>query len=64
MKPEASIYQHTIDVCQLNPATSVFIDDMAENVEGAIACGLQSVQMTDIRSGGNLIRQLLKNRRE
>ena len=64
VKPEASIYQHTIDVCQLNPATSVFIDDMAENVEGAIACGLQSVQMTDIRSGGSLIRQLLKNRRE
>ena len=64
LKPEASIYQHTIDVCQLNPATSVFIDDMAENVEGAIACGLQSVQMTDIRSGGSLIRQLLKKRRE
>ena len=62
LKPEPAIYQHTIEVCQLNPTRSVFIDDMAENVAGAIACGLQSVQMTDIRSGGKLIRQLLRNR--
>jgi len=59
LKPEADIYHHTINTLGLDAATSVFIDDMAENVQGAIDCGLQSIQMTDLRSGGDIIRSLL-----
>lgn len=59
LKPEAEIYQHTIKTLGLEAATSVFIDDMKENVEGAIASGLQSIQMTDIHAGGDIIRALL-----
>ena len=59
MKPEPAIYQHLIDACGLEPGKSVFIDDMAENVEAAKACGLQSVQLTDPNLGGQLIRQLI-----
>ena len=59
LKPEAEIYQHTIKTLGLEAATSVFIDDMKENVEAAIASGLQSIQMTDIHAGGDIIRALL-----
>jgi len=59
MKPEHAIYQHLIDTCSLEPGKSVFIDDMAENVEAAKACGLQSLQLTDPNEGGQLIRQLI-----
>ncbi len=59
LKPEAAIYEHTIKTLGLDAATSVFIDDMKENVEGAIASGLQSIQMTDIHAGGDIIRALL-----
>lgn len=59
IKPDADIYEHTIRVLGIDAATSVFIDDMQENVEGAIASGLQSIQMTDIHSGGEIIRNLL-----
>lgn len=59
LKPDADIYNYTIETLGIDASTSVFIDDMAENVEGAIACGLQSVRMTDIQSGGRIIRELL-----
>jgi len=59
MKPESAIYQHLINTCDLEPGNSVFIDDMATNVEAAKACGLQSVQLTDPHAGGDLVRQLI-----
>ena len=59
LKPHAEIYQHTINTLGIDASTSVFIDDMKENVEGAIACGLQSIQMTDIQTGGEIIDGLL-----
>lgn len=59
LKPDADIYNHTINTLGINAANSVFIDDMEENVQGAIDCGLQSIQMTDLKSGGTIIRSLL-----
>lgn len=59
VKPDADIYNYTIKTLGLDAATSVFIDDMTENVQGAIDCGLQSIQMTDLQAGGTIIRSLL-----
>ncbi|MGE0703821.1 MAG: HAD family hydrolase [Vicinamibacterales bacterium] len=55
-KPDARIYEIALDVMQAEPATSLFVDDREENVEGARALGLHTIHVTDPRS---LARQLL-----
>lgn len=40
LKPEAEIYDTLIHVSGLNPARSVFLDDMLVNVQGAMRAGL------------------------
>ncbi|MBX2840026.1 MAG: HAD family phosphatase [Gammaproteobacteria bacterium] len=59
VKPESEIYDHVCERFSLNPAECVFVDDMPENVEAAIACGWQSVQLTDPNEGGNLFRSIV-----
>lgn len=59
IKPDAAIYEYVIRECGLEPSSTVFVDDMAVNIEAAIACGWQGVQMTDTRMGGEVIRELL-----
>ncbi|HUQ53149.1 MAG TPA: HAD family phosphatase [Gammaproteobacteria bacterium] len=44
LKPEPEIYVHLRDRFDLDFAESVFIDDMARNVESARAVGLPSIQ--------------------
>lgn len=51
IKPEAEIYHLLLDTYHLDPAHSVFFDDMPENVEASIAAGLPAVQFP---VGGNL----------
>ncbi len=46
VKPDAAIYDYTIERCALQPARTLFIDDLAANVEAARAAGLQAVQFT------------------
>ncbi len=41
-KPVDRIYKILLDKYDLDPAECIFYDDRPENVEGAIACGLQS----------------------
>ncbi len=55
-KPEARIYEIALDVMQADPATSVFVDDREENVEGARTLGMRTIHVTDLR---NLATQLL-----
>lgn len=55
-KPEARIYEIALDVMQADPATSVFVDDREENVEGARTLGMRTLHVTDVR---NLATQLL-----
>ncbi len=43
-KPEAGIYRETIARAGCAPGEIFFADDRADNVEGAIACGLDAVQ--------------------
>jgi putative hydrolase of the HAD superfamily len=43
-KPEAAIYRHALDGLGLAAGEALFLDDRAENVEGARAAGLRALQ--------------------
>lgn len=45
-KPDREIYESLCTRYNLDPAECLFYDDRQENVEGAIAYGMQSVQVT------------------
>ena len=44
-KPDHDIFHFVLKDCALDPAETAFIDDMAENVEAAKACGLQGIHI-------------------
>lgn len=44
IKPEPEIYRHAIDAHGLNPEQTLYIDDLAENVEAGCAAGFASWQ--------------------
>lgn len=46
VKPDQRIFELACERSRLNPAEVVFIDDTAENVEAAIAFGMQALQFT------------------
>ncbi len=46
-KPEAEIYQHAADGLGVPPAGILFVDDREDNVEGALAAGMQAIRYVD-----------------
>lgn len=44
-KPEPEIYEALINKYDFNPAEAVFLDDLAENLEGAKPFGFQTIQV-------------------
>jgi len=46
IKPDPRIYAHTTAHCRLNPAATVFIDDMPANVAAGRAAGWHAIQFT------------------
>lgn len=44
VKPDIRIYEHLLKTYKLNPAECLFIDDRADNVEGAKAAGINAIQ--------------------
>lgn len=46
LKPEARIYRHLLDRLGAEPAEVAFLDDRAENVNGAASLGIRAVQFT------------------
>ncbi|MBR3642795.1 MAG: HAD family phosphatase [Lachnospiraceae bacterium] len=60
-KPDAKIYRKLIEKYGLIPEECLFFDDRIENVNGAIACGMQSMMVTSeaelIRIMNTLIQQ-------
>ena len=46
VKPDPRIFELAIARCRLEPARTVFIDDVPANVEAARACGLQAIRYT------------------
>ncbi|RZI47140.1 HAD family hydrolase [Candidatus Finniella inopinata] len=49
LKPSEKIYRCLIDQYDLNPRETVFIDDLAQNTEGAKKVGMQSIQFIDAK---------------
>lgn len=47
VKPEAEIYEHFLQLYQLNADECIFIDDRIENVQGAMDCGLHGFHYTN-----------------
>ncbi len=48
MKPEEAIFREAEKRFDLNPETTLFIDDIKKNVEGAISCGWQAIHHTNV----------------
>lgn len=47
VKPDPAIYRLLVDRHGVDPATTAFVDDRLENVEGAAALGFHAVHFTD-----------------
>lgn len=47
VKPEPDIYEHLLTEHRLDPAETVFIDDLRENLEAAAAFGIRTIQFID-----------------
>ncbi|WP_017670411.1 HAD family phosphatase [Blastomonas sp. AAP53] len=50
VKPDPAIYHLAIDRFGIDPARTLFIDDRTDNVESAIACGLQGHVFRDFET--------------
>jgi putative hydrolase of the HAD superfamily len=50
-KPEAAIYELTLDRLEVTASNAVFLDDMPANVEGARAVGLQAILVGEDTEG-------------
>ena len=47
IKPEAAIYEHTLEKLKVRPEEALFLDDKIENVEGARSAGIHALQFRD-----------------
>jgi putative hydrolase of the HAD superfamily len=47
VKPEIEIYEYLLKTYELNPAETVFIDDMSENLAAASSTGIQTIKFVD-----------------
>lgn len=47
LKPELEIYRYFLDTYGVNPKECLFIDDLPQNVEGAMAAGMQAVRFNN-----------------
>ena len=49
-KPEPAIYRHLLTAFTLNPAVTVFIDDVQANLDEAAAHGIRTVRFTTVQA--------------
>ena len=47
VKPEHQIYEYLLDLYQLDPAETLFIDDLQENLAAASSMGIQTIRFMD-----------------
>ena len=55
MKPAREFYEKALNLFGIDPASAVFIDDLEENVKGAVRCGMIGIVF---RGKGELVRRL------
>jgi HAD superfamily hydrolase (TIGR01509 family) len=48
MKPVHSVYRHVIDRLNVDASSILFIDDIQENIDSAIECGMQGIVYTSV----------------
>ncbi|MCO6449421.1 MAG: HAD family phosphatase [Caldilineales bacterium] len=58
-KPDAEIYQRTLDRLGVNPNQAIFIDDLPENIRGAQVLGMHAIQFQTTAQTISEIRRLL-----
>jgi epoxide hydrolase-like predicted phosphatase len=47
-KPDVEIFRHTAELLGLDPGACVMVDDLPQNVRGAVTAGMVAVQHTDL----------------
>ena len=47
VKPELQIYEHLLGLYELQPADTIFIDDMLENLAAAATLGIRTIRFVD-----------------
>jgi putative hydrolase of the HAD superfamily len=57
-KPEREIYEHLLKAYELVPSDTVFIDDVAANVDGARAVGITAIQFRSVPQTEAALRSL------
>lgn len=58
LKPEPEIYQKLLSMYDLDPAKTVFLDDRAENCEGAEAFGIHTIRFCDLKQAAGELEKL------
>ncbi len=58
LKPDPAIFRHLIDTYDLAADECVFLDDMAHNVAGAQAVGMQAIQFVSVGQAEPELREL------
>ncbi|WP_313146658.1 HAD-IA family hydrolase [Stenotrophomonas sp.] len=56
-KPQPAVFQHVLDVLQVAPAHTLFVDDLFANVRGARAAGLHAETVRDGRGLGKVLKR-------
>jgi FMN phosphatase YigB (HAD superfamily) len=58
IKPHADIYRKAESMFDLDPAATVFIDDLPQNVAGARQCGWQAIHHSSVPGTLGALREL------
>lgn len=61
IKPEKEIYRILLEKFKINPSRAIFIDDRADNVEGARAAGIGALQFTSYEDTRNALERMLRS---
>ena len=56
MKPDEKIYRLLLDKYDLKPEETLFIDDIAENIEAAGKIGIDTIHLTDYNALSDRLR--------
>ena len=59
IKPEPGIYEYLLSRCQLDPADTVFIDDVAKNLAPAAVLGMRTIRFEGVASCERQLEPLL-----
>lgn len=62
LKPEKEIYEALFDKFSLEPSECIFIDDVEENIQGSIDCGMDGIVFSPSFEDVSVLRDKLRNK--